>query len=56
MRRAGSPRRAATAPIDQIVGATANDSLTMITCAGTVNRQTGQYDQRAARSYLIPDR
>lgn len=37
---------AATAPVDQIVGATAKDSLTLITCAGTFDRQTQQYDQR----------
>ena len=37
---------AATAPVDQIVGPTPNDSLTLITCAGTFNSQTRQYDQR----------
>lgn len=37
---------AASAPIDQIVGPTPKDSLTFITCAGTFNRSTRQYDQR----------
>lgn len=37
---------ASAAPVDQIVGATAKDSVTLITCAGTFNKQTGQYDQR----------
>lgn len=37
---------AATAPIDQIVGATPKDSVTLITCAGTFNSQTRQYDKR----------
>lgn len=35
-----------TAPIDQIVGPTLIDSITLITCAGTFDRETGQYDQR----------
>ncbi|MBF6600031.1 MAG: class F sortase [Dehalococcoidia bacterium] len=37
---------AATAPIPQIVGPTPKDSLTFITCAGTFNRITRQYDKR----------
>lgn len=37
---------AASAPIDQIVGPTTKDSVTLITCAGTFNRQTKQYDKR----------
>lgn len=37
---------AATAPIDQIVGPTPKDSLTFITCAGTFNSTTRQYDKR----------
>jgi len=37
---------AATAPIDQIVGATDGDSITLITCAGRFDRKAGQYDQR----------
>lgn len=36
----------ATAPIDEIVGPTSVDSLTLITCAGNFNRATGQYDKR----------
>jgi len=35
-----------TAPVDQIVGPTAVDSITLITCAGTFNRSTQQYDKR----------
>lgn len=37
---------AATAPIDEIVGPTAVDSLTLITCAGNFDRASGQYDKR----------
>lgn len=37
---------AASAPIDQIVGPTPKDSLTFITCAGTFNTATRQYDKR----------
>jgi LPXTG-site transpeptidase (sortase) family protein len=37
---------AASAPIDQIVGPTPKDSLTFITCAGTFNAATHQYDKR----------
>lgn len=37
---------ATSAPIDQIVGPAAADSITLITCAGTFDRSTGQYDQR----------
>jgi LPXTG-site transpeptidase (sortase) family protein len=37
---------AASAPIDQIVGPTPKDSLTFITCAGTFNSATHQYDKR----------
>jgi hypothetical protein len=37
---------AASAPIDQIVGPTATDSLTFITCAGTFDTTTRQYDKR----------
>jgi LPXTG-site transpeptidase (sortase) family protein len=35
-----------TAPVDEIVGPTAKDSVTLITCAGTFNTQTRQYDKR----------
>ncbi len=37
---------AATAPIDEIVGPTAGDAVTLITCAGSFNGATRQYDQR----------
>lgn len=37
---------AATAPVDQIVGPTAMDTVTLITCSGTFNASTGQYDKR----------
>lgn len=36
----------ATAPIEQIVGPAPVDSLTLITCAGTFDRASGQYDKR----------
>lgn len=34
------------APIDEIVGSTGSDMLTLITCGGTFDYQTGQYLQR----------
>ncbi len=37
---------AATAPVDQIVGATPDDVVTLITCSGTFNSSTRQYDKR----------
>jgi LPXTG-site transpeptidase (sortase) family protein len=37
---------AATAPVDEIVGPTANETITLITCSGTFNSSTRQYDQR----------
>lgn len=37
---------AVTAPIDEIVGPTPADSITLITCAGTFDQSTGQYDKR----------
>lgn len=37
---------AATAPVDEIVGATAEQSVTLITCSGTFNKTTRQYDKR----------
>ncbi len=36
----------ATAPIGQIVGPTASDAITLITCAGRFDRRAAQYDQR----------
>lgn len=37
---------AVTAPVDQIVGATPDDVITLITCSGTFNTATRQYDKR----------
>jgi len=37
---------AASAPVDQIVGPTTRETVTLITCAGQFNRQTRQYDKR----------
>jgi LPXTG-site transpeptidase (sortase) family protein len=37
---------AATAPVDQIVGPTADQVVTLITCNGTFNSATHQYDKR----------
>ena len=36
----------ATAPVDQIVGATTKETVTLITCSGTFNSGTHQYDKR----------
>jgi LPXTG-site transpeptidase (sortase) family protein len=37
---------AATAPVDQIVGPTPAETITLITCSGTFNSSTHQYDKR----------
>jgi LPXTG-site transpeptidase (sortase) family protein len=37
---------AATAPIDEIVGPTAKQSVTLITCSGTFSSASHQYDKR----------
>ena len=37
---------AATAPVGEIVGSTPTETLTLITCGGTFNRRTGDYDKR----------
>lgn len=37
---------AETAPVDLIVGPTPRDTVTLITCAGTFNSATRQYDKR----------
>lgn len=37
---------AATAPVDQIVGATPEEVVTLITCSGTFNSGSHQYDKR----------
>ena len=39
---------AATAPVDQIVGPTPAESVTLITCSGVFNQATRQYDKRLA--------
>jgi len=36
----------ATAPVDQIVGPTPDQEVTLITCSGTFNSATHQYDKR----------
>jgi hypothetical protein len=40
------PVHAVTGPWDQIVSSTAEPTLTIITCGGDFNRETGEYDQR----------
>lgn len=37
---------AATAPVQEIVGPTSAETVTLITCSGTFNGATSQYDQR----------
>lgn len=37
---------AASAPVNEIVGPTPRESVTLITCSGTFNSATSQYDQR----------
>jgi sortase (surface protein transpeptidase) len=37
---------AVTTPIDEIVGPTPADSITLITCAGTFDQSTGRYNKR----------
>jgi LPXTG-site transpeptidase (sortase) family protein len=47
---------AATAPVQDIVGPTAVESVTLITCSGTFNTVTHQYDQRlVVRAERIPE-
>lgn len=36
----------ATAPVDDIIGPTATESITLITCGGTFDAGTGSYDAR----------
>jgi LPXTG-site transpeptidase (sortase) family protein len=46
----------ATAPVDTIVGPTPNQTVTLITCSGTFNSATHQYDKRlVVRAQRIPD-
>jgi hypothetical protein len=40
------PVHAVNGPWDQIVSSTAEPTLTIITCGGDFNRETGEYDQR----------
>lgn len=45
----------ATAPVDQIVGPTPGEVVTLITCAGNYNPATGRYDQRLiVRAERVP--
>ena len=37
---------AGNAPVEEIVGRTPTETLTMITCGGTFNRRAGDYDKR----------
>jgi LPXTG-site transpeptidase (sortase) family protein len=37
---------AATAPVNEIVGPTPKETVTLITCGGTFNSSSGQYDKR----------
>jgi LPXTG-site transpeptidase (sortase) family protein len=47
---------AATAPVDQIVGPTPNQTVTLITCGGTFDSSTHQYDKRlVVRAERVPD-
>ncbi len=46
---------AATAPVEEIVGATPTETVTLITCSGTFNSATHQYDKRlVVRAERIP--
>lgn len=45
-----------TAPVDQIVGPTPDQTITLITCSGTFNSATHQYDKRlVVRAKRIPE-
>ncbi len=45
-----------SAPVDTIVGPTPKESVTLITCSGTFNSATHQYDKRlVVRAERIPD-
>jgi LPXTG-site transpeptidase (sortase) family protein len=47
---------AATAPVDEIVGPTPNESVTLITCSGTFNSASHQYDKRLiVRAERLPE-
>ena len=50
------PYDSATAPVDQIVGPTPDQEVTLITCSGTFNSATHQYDKRlVVRAKRIPE-
>jgi sortase (surface protein transpeptidase) len=47
---------AATAPVDQIVGPTSSETITLITCSGTFSSASHQYDKRlVVRAERVPD-
>jgi LPXTG-site transpeptidase (sortase) family protein len=47
---------AATAPVEQIVGPTPGETVTLITCGGTFNSATHQYDKRlVVRAERVPE-
>jgi len=47
---------AATAPVDEIVGPTPTQTVTLITCGGTFDASTHQYDKRlVVRAERVPD-
>lgn len=47
--------REATAPVDEIIGPTRTETVTIITCGGTFNRATGRYDDRlVVRAERVP--
>lgn len=51
-----NPYDAATAPVDQIVGPTQVETVTLITCGGTFSSASHQYDKRlVVRAERIPD-
>jgi LPXTG-site transpeptidase (sortase) family protein len=48
---------AASAPVDQIVGPTPKETVTLITCGGTFNSSTHQYDKRlVVRAERVPEK
>ena len=47
---------AAKAPLDEIIGPTADEVITLITCAGTFDARAREYDQRViVRAHRIPE-
>jgi LPXTG-site transpeptidase (sortase) family protein len=46
----------ATAPVDEIVGPTENEIVTLITCAGSFDPTVREYDKRVVlRAERVPD-